>query len=143
MAPSTMLQPGSPTKSACSSLGMLGDNFYIFRSFNAHPNTQFIMEAPRDGVEGNVLPQLLQYLDSLRKEASITHNRRWSPFPPLPPSIEPPLFHEQAEFALAQFGETVVQSWMLSRGYVVFAFFQVFDVIFVLYLLIHLRLLIL
>ncbi|KAJ6568950.1 P-loop containing nucleoside triphosphate hydrolase protein [Mycena capillaripes] len=64
---SATLQPGSATKSVCSSLGMLGDNFYLFRSSNERPNTQFIIETLENGVGGKVFPQLLPYLNSRRK----------------------------------------------------------------------------
>lgn len=67
MALSATLQPGAATKSVCSTLGMLGDNFYIFRSSNERPNTQFIMEALENGVGGKIFPQLLHYLNSRRK----------------------------------------------------------------------------
>ncbi|KAJ6549531.1 P-loop containing nucleoside triphosphate hydrolase protein [Mycena vulgaris] len=67
MALSATLQPGLATKSVCSSLGMLGDNFYIFRNTNERPNTQFIMEPLENGVGGKIFPQLLRYLNSRRK----------------------------------------------------------------------------
>ncbi|KAF7364531.1 p-loop containing nucleoside triphosphate hydrolase protein [Mycena venus] len=49
---SATLQPGSATKSVLSSLGMLRDNFHVFRSSNERPNTQFIMEPLQHGVGG-------------------------------------------------------------------------------------------
>ncbi|KAJ7143996.1 P-loop containing nucleoside triphosphate hydrolase protein [Mycena epipterygia] len=67
MALSATVQPGAATKSVCSTLGMLGDNFYIFCSSNERPNTQFIMEALENGVGGKIFPQLLHYLNSRRK----------------------------------------------------------------------------
>ncbi|KAJ7208662.1 P-loop containing nucleoside triphosphate hydrolase protein [Mycena pura] len=67
------LQPGSATKSVLSSLGMLGDNFYMFRSSNERPNTQFIMEPLQHGVGGKIFPQLLNYLNSRRK--AVVHCR--------------------------------------------------------------------
>jgi superfamily II DNA helicase RecQ len=39
LALSATLQPGSATKSVLSSLGMLGDNFYVFYSSNERLNT--------------------------------------------------------------------------------------------------------
>ncbi|KAJ7696823.1 hypothetical protein B0H17DRAFT_929138, partial [Mycena rosella] len=67
MALSATLLPGSATKSVFSSLGMFGDNFYIFRSTNEHPNTQFIMEPLQNGVGEKSFPQLFQYFNSGRK----------------------------------------------------------------------------
>ncbi|KAJ6549749.1 P-loop containing nucleoside triphosphate hydrolase protein [Mycena capillaripes] len=73
LALSATLQPGSATKSVLSSLGMLGDNFYVFRSSNERPNTQFIMEPLENGVGGRIFPQLLNYLNSRRK--AVVHRR--------------------------------------------------------------------
>src|SRR4051812_37993544 len=64
---SATLQPGSATKSVLSSLGMLGDRFYVFHSSNERPNMQFIMEPLQNGVGGKIFPQLLAYLNSGRK----------------------------------------------------------------------------
>ncbi|KAJ7310773.1 P-loop containing nucleoside triphosphate hydrolase protein [Mycena albidolilacea] len=73
LALSATLQPGSATKSVLSSLGMLGDDFYVFRSSNERPNTQFIMEPLQHGVGGKIFPQLLDYLNSRRK--AVVHCR--------------------------------------------------------------------
>lgn len=73
LALSATLQPGSASNAVCSSLGMLGDNFYEFRSSNERPNTQFIMEPLQNGVGGKIFPQLLEYLNSRRK--AIVHVR--------------------------------------------------------------------
>ncbi|KAJ7630263.1 P-loop containing nucleoside triphosphate hydrolase protein, partial [Roridomyces roridus] len=66
---SATLQPGAATQSVCSSLGMLGDNFYEHRSSNERPNTWFIMLPLQNGFGSHVFPQLLFYLNSGRKAA--------------------------------------------------------------------------
>ncbi|KAJ7877093.1 hypothetical protein B0H14DRAFT_2171101, partial [Mycena olivaceomarginata] len=67
MALSATVQPGAALNSICSSLGMSGDNFYLFRSSNERQNVQFIMEPLTHGVGGKIFPQLLAYLNSGRK----------------------------------------------------------------------------
>ncbi|KAJ7309483.1 hypothetical protein DFH08DRAFT_974731 [Mycena albidolilacea] len=67
MALSATVQPSAALNSICSSLGMSGDNFYLFRSSNEHQNVQFIMEPLTHGVGGKIFPQLLAYLNSGRK----------------------------------------------------------------------------
>jgi superfamily II DNA helicase RecQ len=67
LAFSATLYPGLATKSICKSLGMFGDNFFLFRSSNERHNTQFIMEPLQNGVGGKIFPQLLDYLNSGRK----------------------------------------------------------------------------
>ncbi|KAJ7315512.1 P-loop containing nucleoside triphosphate hydrolase protein [Mycena albidolilacea] len=67
MALSATVQPGAALNSICSSLGMSGDNFYLFRSSNERQNVQFIMEPLTHGVGGKIFPQLLTYLNSGRK----------------------------------------------------------------------------
>ncbi|KAF8171574.1 P-loop containing nucleoside triphosphate hydrolase protein [Mycena galopus ATCC 62051] len=73
MALSATVQPGAATKSICSSLGFSGSNFYMFRSSNERPNTQFIMAPLTNGVGGKIFPQLLPYLNSGRK--AVVHCR--------------------------------------------------------------------
>ncbi|KAJ7343049.1 hypothetical protein DFH08DRAFT_963062 [Mycena albidolilacea] len=67
MALSATVQPGTVLNSICSSLGMSGDNFHLFRSSNERQNIQFIMEPLTNGVGGKIFPQLLAYLNSGRK----------------------------------------------------------------------------
>ncbi|KAJ7308762.1 P-loop containing nucleoside triphosphate hydrolase protein [Mycena albidolilacea] len=67
MALSATVQPGAALNSICLSLGMSGDNFYLFRSSNERQNVQFIMEPLTHGVGGKIFPQLLAYLNSGRK----------------------------------------------------------------------------
>ncbi|KAJ7075384.1 hypothetical protein B0H15DRAFT_757552, partial [Mycena belliarum] len=64
---SATIQPGTHSKLICDSLGMSGNNFYIVRSSNKHPNMQFIMEPLANGVLGMQFPQLLSYLNSSEK----------------------------------------------------------------------------
>ncbi|KAJ7164071.1 P-loop containing nucleoside triphosphate hydrolase protein, partial [Mycena filopes] len=67
MALSATIQPGPALKSICSSLGMSGDDFYLFRMSNERPNTQLIFEPLENGVGGKIFPQLLRILNSGRK----------------------------------------------------------------------------
>ncbi|KAF7358270.1 p-loop containing nucleoside triphosphate hydrolase protein [Mycena venus] len=64
---SATLQPGSATKSVCRSLGLFGNDFFLFRSSSQRHNTQFIMEPLQNGVGGRIFPQLFDYLNSRRK----------------------------------------------------------------------------
>jgi superfamily II DNA helicase RecQ len=93
MTLSVTLQPGSASNSICSSLGMSGDDFYVLRTSNERPNTQFIMEPLENGVGGKIFPQLLPYLNSRRK--AVIHCRTiddvlrvflylWKALPPEP-----------------------------------------------------------
>ncbi|KAJ7125422.1 P-loop containing nucleoside triphosphate hydrolase protein, partial [Mycena epipterygia] len=74
MALSATLQPGTPSDAICTTLGMSGDDFHIFRSSNERPNTQFIMEPLEHGIGGNEFPELLRYINSGRK--AVVHCRR-------------------------------------------------------------------
>ncbi|KAJ6545717.1 P-loop containing nucleoside triphosphate hydrolase protein [Mycena capillaripes] len=67
MALSATLEPGAPSNNVCASLGMSRDDYYVLRTSNERPNTQFIMEPLENGVGGKVFPQLIPYLNSLRK----------------------------------------------------------------------------
>ncbi|KAJ7691360.1 hypothetical protein B0H17DRAFT_1201206 [Mycena rosella] len=67
MALSATIQPGPPSTSIQRSLGMSGKDFYVFRSSNERPNTQFIMQPLEHGLGGKEFPALIPYLNSGRK----------------------------------------------------------------------------
>ncbi|KAJ7785490.1 hypothetical protein B0H14DRAFT_3506795 [Mycena olivaceomarginata] len=73
MALSATIKPGAALNSIRSSLGMSGNDFYLFRSSNERQNVQFIMEPLTHSVGGKIFPQLLPYLNSGRK--SVVHSR--------------------------------------------------------------------
>ncbi|KAJ7142578.1 P-loop containing nucleoside triphosphate hydrolase protein [Mycena epipterygia] len=69
MALSATLQPGPDSDNICESLGLSGDNFFVLRSSNERPNTQFIMEPLEHGLRGKEFPALISYLNSGWKSA--------------------------------------------------------------------------
>ncbi|KAJ6534237.1 P-loop containing nucleoside triphosphate hydrolase protein [Mycena capillaripes] len=90
---SATVQPGAPTHAICASLGMSGDDFHVLRTSNERPNTQIIVEPLEHGLGGKIFPQLIPYLNSLRKTVIHCHSLNtllriflylWKALPPGP-----------------------------------------------------------
>ncbi len=61
------LQPGKDTASVCQALGFREGNYFLVRRSNERPNIHFAIETLKHGVNSDVFPQLLPYLNSGRK----------------------------------------------------------------------------
>ncbi len=61
------LQPGKDTASVCQALGFCEGNYFLVRRSNERPNIHFAIETLKHGVNSDVFPQLLPYLNSGRK----------------------------------------------------------------------------
>jgi hypothetical protein len=67
------LQPGPPTDTVTTSLGMVPGAFTLLRRSNEHPNTQFSIERLNHGLGGHEFSCLLPFVTSGRK--TIVHCR--------------------------------------------------------------------